>query len=105
MTTAARSRAAVHSGGRAMNPTHRPSHSLQMASPPGAAAVDPVCGMSVDPATAPAKVEHEGRTYYFCNASCARKFQADPRRYLHGGPKEAMGPAAPPGAKVEYICP
>ena len=69
-----------------MNPTDRPSLSLQMTSSAGPAAVDPVCGMTVDPATAPAKVEHEGRTYYFCNPSCARKFEADPRRYLHGGP-------------------
>ncbi len=61
-----------------MNPTPRPSFSLQMTSSPGPAAVDPVCGMSVDPATAPAQVVHEGRTYYFCNPSCAGKFEADP---------------------------
>jgi Cu+-exporting ATPase len=73
---------------------------------------DPVCGMTVDPATAAATVEHEGRRYYFCAASCARKFQADPHRYLHGGPAgghEAMSlapaPPAPPGTRVEYVCP
>ena len=61
-----------------MNPTPRPSFSLQMTPSPGPAAVDPVCGMSVDPATAPAQVVHEGRTYYFCNPSCA----ANSRRTL-----------------------
>ncbi len=90
-----------------MNPAPRPSLSLQMTPPPGPAAVDPVCGMSVDPATAPAQVVHEGRTYYFCNPSCACKFEADPNRYLHGGPvgMTAPAPAPAPGAKVEYICP
>lgn len=27
---------------------------------------DPVCGMMVDPETAPAKAEYQGQTYYFC---------------------------------------
>ena len=93
-----------------MNSPYRPSLSLQTSSAPGPAAVDPVCGMSVDLATAAAKVEHDGRTYYFCNPSCARKFEADPRRYLHDGPKEPMAsatPVLPPpaGTKVEYTCP
>ncbi|MEP7763909.1 heavy metal translocating P-type ATPase [Sanguibacter sp. 25GB23B1] len=40
-------------------------------------AIDPVCGMTVDPATA----EHEGITYYFCSKHCAASFTADPARY------------------------
>ncbi len=44
--------------------------SLGLASP-SPAAVDPVCGMSVDPATAPAHLAHDGKTYYFCAISCA----------------------------------
>ena len=28
------------------------------------------------------KVEHEGKTYYFCCGNCAKKFQADPKKYL-----------------------
>ena len=44
-------------------------------------ATDPVCGMSVDPATAAASVEHEGRTYRFCGKGCAKSFRADPRKY------------------------
>ncbi len=32
-----------------------------------APAKDPVCGMSVDPATAAATREYNGTTYYFCN--------------------------------------
>ncbi len=44
--------------------------------------LDPVCGMTVDPATAKHKAEHEGLTYYFCSAGCRQKFEADPARYL-----------------------
>jgi P-type Cu+ transporter len=43
---------------------------------------DPVCGMSVDPLGGPAQAEHEGKDYFFCSASCATKFQADPAKYL-----------------------
>jgi Cu+-exporting ATPase len=82
---------------------------------PSSGVVDPVCGMTVEPASAPASVEHEGKKYYFCCPHCAQKFQADPGRYfLSGGrkpPERSLGgltpPAqkTPPGAKVEYICP
>jgi len=37
--------------------------------------------MSVDPATARYKIEHAGKTYYFCCGHCAEKFKADPGKY------------------------
>lgn len=43
---------------------------------------DPVCGMMVDPETAPAKVEYKGRTYYFCAQGCKAAFERDPEKYL-----------------------
>lgn len=43
---------------------------------------DPVCGMTVDPGTAAASVEHAGRTWYFCCDHCREAFEADPERYL-----------------------
>jgi Cu+-exporting ATPase len=46
------------------------------------AAKDPVCGMSVVPERAAGKVEHEGRTYYFCSEHCARRFAAEPAKFL-----------------------
>src|SRR5207248_2354843 len=71
--------------------------------------IDPVCGMTVDPATAAGTYTHEGKPYYFCSRSCLQRFQADPEHYLQHGPAGHMPPpapvAAPPGAKVEYICP
>jgi Cu+-exporting ATPase len=51
---------------------------------------DPVCGMTVEPGSAAARVEHEGTTYFFCHPGCAQKFRQDPGRYL------AKLPAAPP---------
>ncbi len=45
-------------------------------------AIDPVCGMKVDPATARHRGSHEGREYFFCNARCREKFLADPVRFL-----------------------
>ncbi len=46
------------------------------------ATTDPVCGMSVDPATAKHSAEHAGQTYYFCCNGCKTKFAADPEKYL-----------------------
>ncbi len=44
--------------------------------------LDPVCGMNVDPEKAKAKVEHGGKSYYFCCGGCAQKFQQAPEKYL-----------------------
>ena len=50
--------------------------------PAGAASRDPVCGMTVDPATAAAHRLHEGVDIWFCNPGCAESFDRDPERYL-----------------------
>ena len=72
-------------------------------------AKDPVCGMSVDPASAKAKAEHDGKTYYFCCTGCAQKFQAAPEQYLKpkssglvtlGMPSPDAGMPSQPGALV-----
>ena len=42
---------------------------------------DPVCGTSLDPETAPERIEHGSHTHYFCSAACREKFTADPARY------------------------
>lgn len=52
-------------------------------------AIDPVCKMSVDEASAQWQTEHAGTTYYFCAPGCKSAFEADPHAYLgahdHGG--------------------
>lgn len=47
-----------------------------------ATAVDPVCGMTVEIATAADRFEHEGVTYWFCATGCRRRFERDPAAYL-----------------------
>jgi Cu+-exporting ATPase len=70
-----------------------------------ALAKDPVCGMSVDPAQAKATVEHQGRTYYFCCPGCARKFTAEPQKYLQNpaGLVSLGAPAAATAAKASGL--
>ncbi|HXH65902.1 MAG TPA: heavy metal translocating P-type ATPase [Candidatus Limnocylindrales bacterium] len=46
---------------------------------------DPVCGMSVVPEKAKATMEHGGKSYYFCSAGCAKRFEEAPERFLIGG--------------------
>ncbi|SFS87487.1 permease [Halostagnicola kamekurae] len=38
---------------------------------------DPVCGMEIDPNEADYSTEHDGRTYYFCSASCKESFDPE----------------------------
>src|SRR5262249_30364560 len=42
--------------------------------PGGATAVDPVCGMTIDPASAKYRIEQSGASYFFCGANCQAKF-------------------------------
>lgn len=44
-------------------------------------AMDPVCGMTVDVATARYRSTFSGRTYYLCSAGCLERFEADPARF------------------------
>jgi Cu+-exporting ATPase len=88
-------------------PGRRPGgFSLPMTAPAPAGAVDPVCGMTVDPAHAAGSAEHGGRNYYFCSPHCVQKFRANPRAYLEGPP---AGEECPSGvcapAAAEYFCP
>ncbi len=75
----------------------------------GGAAVtlrDPVCGMTVTPASKHAAA-HAGQDYYFCSAGCRMKFIADPVRYL--APESASHPARISSAASDhdavYTCP
>ena len=89
-------------------PTTRRPLPMMQAAPVvmGAVAIDPVCGMKVQPATAAGSYEYQGKTYYFCATSCLTKFRTDPVHYLT--PSEQRTPRAMPvssGGLVEYICP
>jgi Cu+-exporting ATPase len=64
-------------------------------------AIDPVCGMKVDPATSKHRFGHGGQTFHFCSERCREKFTFDPLRYL-----EPTAPSAPASSKgTIYTCP
>ena len=65
-----------------------------------AAAIDPVCGMKVDPATAKHRLSYRDQDFFFCSARCRERFEAEPDKFLSGRP---TGSAAPAGAV--YTCP
>ncbi len=44
--------------------------------------LDPVCGMTVDTATATAESKHGSQHFYFCSTACRDRFAADPTRFL-----------------------
>ena len=71
------------------------------------AAIDPVCGMTVQTATAKHMHEDAGTTYYFCSARCKSRFAEDPVRFLDPS-RKAVADAAVVGAQpagVKYTCP
>jgi YHS domain-containing protein len=43
---------------------------------------DPVCGMDVEIARAPASTDYDGRTYYFCSIQCKQDFERQPQMYV-----------------------
>jgi xanthine dehydrogenase accessory factor len=49
---------------------------------PTGIAIDPVCHMEVDIATAKYVYEYEGITYYFCAPGCKMSFSKNPQQYL-----------------------
>src|SRR4026209_2385390 len=65
--------------------------------------LDPVCGMTIDPAHASGEVDYRGTTYYFCNPICRARFEADPERYLD--PPHASPAAMPGDPQAEYTGP
>jgi P-type Cu+ transporter len=78
-----------HHGGHQVADSHR-------------TAIDPVCGMKVDPARAAGSATHAETTYYFCCKGCLAKFTADPDRYTTQ--REAFPlVTAPKGG--QYTCP
>ncbi|MCP2001329.1 heavy metal translocating P-type ATPase [Nitrobacter winogradskyi] len=64
--------------------------------------LDPVCGMTVDPATSKHRFDHQGRTYHFCSAGCRTKFAGAPETYLD---KSKATPKEPVPEGTIYTCP
>jgi Cu+-exporting ATPase len=70
---------------------------------------DPVCGMTVNPATAKNHAEHDGQTYTFCCGGCKAKFIANPGQFLKLAAKPApntpQAPQPPAAQGTIYTCP
>ncbi|MFD0737884.1 heavy metal translocating P-type ATPase [Lysobacter koreensis] len=64
-------------------------------------AIDPVCGMAVDPARTAHHAQHAGTAHHFCSARCRARFIAEPEKF----------PTPRPAAVIEtprgtiYTCP
>ena len=71
---------------------------------PAARAVDPVCGMEVDPACAEHYTDGNG-TRYFCCAGCRTKYAADPARYSALRAVVETTVVAAPVDRPTYTCP
>lgn len=76
----------VHGPAAGHGHDHDPGHGQDADRGPGATrAVDPVCGMTVEPESARAKGLHSsdgGTDYFFCGKGCKLEFDEDPKRYL-----------------------
>ena len=76
-------------------------HKFEMTHIKAGTAVDPVCGMTVEIATAKHIADYQQQTYYFCGASCKTKFMTNPTKYL-SAPSKAVEPVV---AGAIYTCP
>ncbi|HJP99839.1 MAG TPA: heavy metal translocating P-type ATPase [Rhodanobacteraceae bacterium] len=90
-------------GGAAMEANA--AHGDAWTKPTAQSAIDPVCGMTVDPHTSKHRAVHAGHAYHFCSARCREKFVAGPEHYLSldGGTHDATEAKVPAG--TVYTCP
>lgn len=68
-----------------------------------AGVVDPVCGMTVDPATSKHRFDYRDVTHHFCSAGCQTKFAAAPEQYLDKANAAPQHADVPEG--TVYTCP
>jgi P-type Cu+ transporter len=63
-------------------------------------AIDPVCGMRVERATAKHRFSYKGHEYFFCGPRCRARFEAEPEKFLQPKQHEVSAPAG-----TIYTCP
>ena len=63
---------------------------------------DPVCGMMIKPHHAVSQQEYKGKTYHFCNQSCAARFASHADEFISPATAQRSGS---PGTGAEYVCP
>jgi len=93
----------MHSQGQKQDTIERTRSQASGAGAAGAGAIDPVCGMAVDPHATAHRHSYRDHLYYFCSAGCRSKLAADPVKYL-GSEAGRSAPAAVPAGTI-YTCP
>jgi Cu+-exporting ATPase len=82
---------------------------------------DPVCGMWADSQKPAGKVQHGGKTYYFCSSRCAERFEKEPEKFIaapgtagmeqlptppgHGTHPQVAAPVPGTSSSARYTCP
>ena len=79
-----------------------PAAAAKQAGDKGKTAIDPVCGMTVDPARAAGKQKHRDETYYFCSRRCMVKFISDPEAVLNNPPRQDAHVHVPPARPADH---
>ena len=87
-----------HDRGTTSSPRHH--HHAHAHVPAQEGVRDPVCGMTVDPATAKYRADYAGETFSFCSAKCKDRFAADPKQYA-----TPRADQPPPGAQAQPVAP
>ena len=83
-----------------METVHNSREAIQQSLPEE---IDPVCGMTVEPADSVGSMTYQGKTYYFCNPSCLERFKANPDEFVNPDTPPALPDKAQKNA--EYTCP
>ena len=69
-------------------------------------AVDPVCGMRVNPKSAPATAQWNGKNFYFCNPKCRERFVAGPLQFIEeDGTRVPSKPKPAAASGAVFVCP
>ena len=68
-------------------------------------AIDPVCGMKVDPASTEHHARFEQANYHFCSAGCRSKFTKDPPHYLNRSTTGALADSPTVAEGTIWTCP
>jgi YHS domain-containing protein/multidrug efflux pump subunit AcrA (membrane-fusion protein) len=74
----------------------------------GVPQMDPVCGMTVDAASARTErcvFEDQGKTWFFCNPECKEQFARNPAKFRSPpSAQDKATPAAVPGKSIDPVC-
>ncbi len=86
-----------------LNDNAHKSHANPAQEDMSAKAIDPVCGMSVDPAKTAHHAHHQGKEYHFCCNGCRTKFEANPEKYI-AAQAGHEGHSHDPAKVVDPVC-